>query len=151
MTVVAGPGSLEHGAPTTAAYNEDDSDMDAEGEEDSIAADGETTPTKEEPSELESDEIDSDTADDAEADASEGAKSPSGSPRRKNRQVHVEQAGDVDIEDDAEPVSSSAEEEDESEESDSEAESDEVAEYDGASEAAETAASAEVQARNNCV
>lgn len=158
MTVVAGPGSLEHGARSAPEYNEADSDLDAEGEDDIEMESGETPPAKENLRGLDSEEPDSEAEIDAENDDDdEGGELSAESTKPKVSRVGVKQGEDAEIEeeedeeDEEAEASTVTEEEGASDDTDSDADSDEVGEYDGTSEAAETAASAEVQARNNCV
>ena len=152
MTMAAGPVSLEHrtrGAPT---YEEADSDVDAEGEEDLEINGGDAPLTKRIPTNIEVEDSDSDAEIDAEGDDDEEDELSADILRPSARRSGVEKDEDVDMEDEEEAEESSAAEGGEdSEEDDSDADSDDVADYDAVSEAAETAASAEVQTRNNCV
>ena len=152
MTMAAGPVSLEHHTRRTSSYDEPIIDVNAETEE-GVRLNGDDESPSEEENTNDRDGEDSD--DDTEADGEEDDEDDLGTDVSKTtaRRRVSEKAEDIvmEDEDEDEESSSAAEEGEESEESDSDSESENVAGSDAVSEAAETAASAEVQTRNNCV
>ena len=152
MTMAAGPVSLEHRARGTPTFDDADSNMDAEGEEDSAVNGENVALTKADPSDTESRDSDSDIEVDAEEGENEEDELSAnilGSGTGRRTAAKIQKVAMVDEEEMEE--SSVDEGSEESEEGDSDEDLAEAADFDAVSEAAETAASAEVQNRNNCV
>ena len=160
MTMAAVSVSLDHHARGASTYDDPVIGINAKGEA-NLRVDGtdgrsmtrESTSGEGEDSEEEAEEeAEVDGGEDGEEDDEEGDPplSVSKPSVRKNPRKAAESVLMEDEEEDGED-SSSAEADQDSEESDSDSESEDAPDYDELSEAAETAASAEVQTRNNCM
>ncbi len=162
MTMAAGPVSLEHHVHRTSSFDNPIVGMSV-NEKENLRLNGDKSPSiRERSNNVQGEDSDEDAGADEEEDHEKAELSPDISKPRVRKKINGE-ADDITINDDddeeeeeeeegdGEEESSAVEGSEESEESYSDSEVEEVPGYDAVSEAAETAASAEVQTRNNCV
>ena len=153
MTMAAGPMSLDHHTHGTSSYDEAVIDANAKQDE-GLRINGANGPVRGDSADVEgedSDEVADADGDEEEEEEKEDEQSAD-IAKPNSRKAPGKQSEDAVMEGEEESEESSAAEgAEDSDESDSDSGSEDAQSYDAVSEAAETAASAEVQTRNNCM